>query len=161
MSEKKKEFQQTAYVDSPERPWAEIPRASFHDADYSPLLVHLSCKLLSGENRRPEEGFTVKFPQRATWPRFRIQPLRVKFLVSPSLCLCLFLSEQRAERERDIRCRIPVAFYAPRLCYYRLSHSSFVPLGQRSIHSNKRWIKVAFRHRVSPPIIRSSRDFLC
>lgn len=105
----------------------EFPRRC-NDADYSPLLVHLSCKLLSAR------GPTVKFPQRATWPR-PDQPLRVKF--SASLFRWIGGSSERVEWDRGGG---PYSARVLRTAYVIVASSFLFLLAVRprrhSIHSN-------------------------
>lgn len=129
----------------------EFPRRC-NDADYSPLLVHLSCKLLSAR------GPTVKFPQRATWPR-PDQPLRVKF--SASLFRWIGGSSERVEWDRGGG---PYSARVLRTAYVIVASSFLFLLAVRprrhSIHSNfnfggSKWHYVT--EIPSPPIIRSLR----
>ena len=92
---KRKEFQQTAYVDC----WKAVGRNSADEFPRRRLLPFVSSLVVQAvigrENRRPEgRGLTVKFPQRATWPRLRISPYASSFSslslsVSLSVSLCL------------------------------------------------------------------------
>lgn len=116
----------------------EFPRRC-NDADYSPLLVHLSCKLLSAR------GPTVKFPRRATWPR-PDQPLRVKF--SASLFRWIERWSERVEwgPYSVLRTAYIIVEFILRLC-------SAIPFSRTNFGGSK-WHYVT---EIPPPIIRSLR----
>lgn len=91
----------------PERPWAEIPQANFQDADYSPLLVHLSCKLLSREDR---QGADCEISAASN--------MAAAGSTTPCQVSRIFVRETK-QKEDEIQSHIPVAFYALRILLSR------------------------------------------